>query len=753
MRYFWAWLRETIWPFVRVDGRRVLTISGHTIRLALFGFTLVLLLALGGKTGAGGAIAMATIVSFPSARSVAALLRVHPVRLYGATGDGTTDDITAVQNAVTAAAVGAGTGGSNVLLGAGTFLISAAILMKYNVRLIGAGGRGTTIVKASATGTFTNGSRSAFPALVKWDGGDGWAHGVQLKGMKFDTNGIGGLSATWFQGPGENFLFDDLRCDSTAALSRTVTDAQLTAGSRTVTFTSSQITEEDVNAIIGMGGGLAAPSAPTLSTSTSGGTMPATKQVVVAITYLTASGETAVSAPAAVVTGAGTSNSVTIPSPSATAGATGWVAYANQAGFGKLVRQGGVNAIGTPLTLTTLPDGTLALPTPYQKIDYPNWTANTIEAFKTSVTMREPAVATLSNVTMTIARPTDAFVFDLSTVGAATGRIGFLNGINNSGSLLRFKGFINNTWLIDVLSGDDNGGGLLRISQGSVTGNPVSVTIGQLKAENQSYNPKFQYAMDPVVLLDRCWTVNVNILGGAAVTAGYARDLVRLDSSWATADAGGPTMTLLGLEGQNWFNTAYVNIVRDTTSGEVVPVSAYGEQSPYPLVLWNKKMRLAGGSEIPDSAPWNIFMDVGWPSAPLKYNGAVPNWTGGFSSGGSAGTLTWRIMYSQTAAQNDGFGWYVPLAKGTWQLAAYLWATTAVGIITFDISYDGGATWTTLGTFDAFRGVSQQLNANFQNIVVPKTGRAILRARVLSKNASSTGYEQNYVAFMWARTS
>jgi hypothetical protein len=666
---------------------------------------------------------------------------------YLAVGDGGTDDTAAIQAAINAAAVNAGKGGCNVILPVGTYVISSALLMKYNVRLIGRGGRGATVLKASASGTFTNGSRSAFPAMVKWDGGDGWAHGVHLRGFQLNTNNIAGLSGTWFQAPGENFIFDDLRCDSTAPVTRQVTDAQFTAGSRVVTFTSSAVTEEDVNARITTGGGVAAPAAPVPTTSTSGGSIAASKQVTVAVTYVTANGETAPSATGGVTTGAGATNKVTVPSPPAATGATGWVAYANNAGFGKLVRQGGVNAIGTPLDITTLPDGTLALPTPYQKIDYPNWAANSTETSKTTVTMREPAVATLANVTLTIARPTDAFVFDLSTVGAATGRIGFLNGITNSGALLRFKGFTNNTWLIDVLSGDDNGGGLLRISSGSISGNPVNVTIGQLKAENQPYNTGNQWAMDPVVLLDRCWTVNVNVLGGAAVTTGYARDLVRMDGSWATVDAGGPSVTLMGLEGQNWFNTAYTNILNDTKSGEVVPASAYGEQSPYPMVLWNKKLRLAGGSEVPELVPWNLFMDTGWPNAPLKYNSATAGFTAGLV------TLTGRVMYSATGLQNDGFGWYVPLAKGTWNLAAFMWADSTSGIVTLDISYDGGATFTTIGTADLYFATAKQVFPTFQGIVVPKTGRAILRGRVLTRNASASAWQQGYVAFTWSRIS
>jgi hypothetical protein len=670
---------------------------------------------------------------------------------YLAAGDGVTDDTAAIQAAISAAAVNLGKGGCDVILPAGTYLISSALLMKYNTRLIGQSGRGATMLKAITSGTFTNGSRSAFPAMVKWDGGDGWAHGVQLKGFQLNTNNIAGLSGTWFEGPGENFLLDDLRCDLTAPVTRQVTDAQFTAGSRVVTFTSSTVTEEDVNARITTGGSVAAPAAPVPTTSTSGGSIAASKQVTVAVTYVTANGETAPSATGGVTTGAGATNKVTVPSPSALTGATGWVAYANTAGAGKLVRQGSVNAIGTPLDITTLPDGSVGYPTavtPYQKIDYPNWAANSTETSKTTVTMREPAVATLADVTLTISRPTDAFVFDLTTVGAATGRIGFLNGVNNSGALLRFKGFQASTWLIDVLSGDDNGGGLLRISKGSITGNPANVTIGQLKAENQGYNPNFQWTMDPVVLLDRCWTVNLNVLGGAPVTTGYARDLVRLDHSWATVDVGGPAVALMGFEGQNWFNNAYTNIVRDTKSGEVVPVSPYGEQSPYPLVLWNKKLRLAGGSEVPELAPWNLFMDTGWPNAPLKYNGA----TAGFTSG-VAGALTGRVMFSATGLQNDGFGWYVPLAKGTWNLAANLWQDSTSGIVTLDISYDGGATFTTIGTVDLYFATARQGLATFQGIVVPKTCRAILRSRVLTRNASASGWQQGYTAFTWSRIS
>lgn len=75
----------------------------------------------------------------------------HPT--YGATGNGTTDDTTAIQNAINAAASTAGvfTGGKTVLIPAGVYLVTS-IILKHLVTLQGTG-RGTILKHAPAATT------------------------------------------------------------------------------------------------------------------------------------------------------------------------------------------------------------------------------------------------------------------------------------------------------------------------------------------------------------------------------------------------------------------------------------------------------------------------------------------------------------------------------------------------------------------------------------------------------------------------
>lgn len=109
--------------------------------------------------------------------------------------------------------------------------------------------------------------------------------------------------------------------------------------------------------------GLAAPAAPTLGTATSGGTVAAgTYQVV--ITLVNAQGESIASASASQVT-TGSTSTLTVNSPAAGGGATGWYAYVTQAGGSTYTRQqtaGSPTNIGTNLTLTAPPTSTGATP-------------------------------------------------------------------------------------------------------------------------------------------------------------------------------------------------------------------------------------------------------------------------------------------------------------------------------------------------------------------------------------------------------
>jgi hypothetical protein len=111
--------------------------------------------------------------------------------------------------------------------------------------------------------------------------------------------------------------------------------------------------------------------------------------------------------------------------------------------------------------------------------------------------------------------------------------------------------------------------------------------------------------------------------------------------------------------------------------------------------------------------------------------------------------------YNSSGAQNDGFIWKVPLAAGTWTFVFQPLTEPAAAIITWDISYDSGATWTTLGTFDGYTAAAKAAAGirSFAGIVVPRTGVAWLRARVLSRNASNTtGWYMELSAAEFVRT-
>jgi len=145
----------------------------------------------------------------------------------------------------------------------------------------------------------------------------------------------------------------------------------LAVGTQTATqVTSSTWTEPTAGQLIvnvnqATFGGIAAPGVPSPTTATSGGTVLAGTYPVVQ-TYVNAQGETTASV-AGTVTTTGSTSTITVPSPGAVSGATGWYAYVGQAGAAAstATRQqasGSPTAIGTALTLTAPPTSTGALP-------------------------------------------------------------------------------------------------------------------------------------------------------------------------------------------------------------------------------------------------------------------------------------------------------------------------------------------------------------------------------------------------------
>ena len=105
--------------------------------------------------------------------------------------------------------------------------------------------------------------------------------------------------------------------------------------------------------------GSVAPPPPVPTTSTTGGTI-AAGAYGVEVTYHMPSGESVPSAPTIVTTTGGTST-ITIPSPPAQTGATGWSAYVTQPN-GSLYTLQGSQAMGTALTLTAPPTGSGTAP-------------------------------------------------------------------------------------------------------------------------------------------------------------------------------------------------------------------------------------------------------------------------------------------------------------------------------------------------------------------------------------------------------
>lgn len=85
-------------------------------------------------------------------------------KAYGATGNGTTDDTTAIQNAIAALPANGGT----VFLPPGTYKISATIAITADQRLIGAGTGATTITASTDILMIRMGNRQADSVMRNW---------------------------------------------------------------------------------------------------------------------------------------------------------------------------------------------------------------------------------------------------------------------------------------------------------------------------------------------------------------------------------------------------------------------------------------------------------------------------------------------------------------------------------------------------------------------------------------------------------
>ena len=111
------------------------------------------------------------------------------VKDYGATGDGSTDDTTAIQAAITAAALSPGT----VFFPAGNYVVTG-LTVPPGVRLQGVGGQqfGPTflIPNTSTVSRLVLKTASTSPIIAPYDGGAHQSTSVQINDLMLDCNGV-----------------------------------------------------------------------------------------------------------------------------------------------------------------------------------------------------------------------------------------------------------------------------------------------------------------------------------------------------------------------------------------------------------------------------------------------------------------------------------------------------------------------------------------------------------------------------------
>jgi hypothetical protein len=136
----------------------------------------------------------------------------------------------------------------------------------------------------------------------------------------------------------------------------------------------------------------------------------------------------------------------------------------------------------------------------------------------------------------------------------------------------------------------------------------------------------------------------------------------------------------------------------------------------------------------PSIEHWRAPIDLALP--PNVVVGSA--YTGAYD-GAFVGTGVW---YNQSGLAADEFRWRVELSKGTWRLDCMTQRAPNQGILTFDISYNDGASWVAIGTFDSYAAaIARNISASFTGINVPtQTRTAILRARCPTKNPSSSAF-------------
>lgn len=617
----------------------------------------------------------------------------------------------------------AGQRGGVVFFPLGTYKVLKSLYTDARIRMVGqigisAGGKTSQIV-ADPAGDYTNGAYSEKFLLKVGNRNTGtyWWHSGSLELLKLDCAQVPGLAGFHCWESGENSLVSRVYVTNTGWTDRTVNDVSFSADSKVINSATAAFTQDDVRGTVTLNDATGFPAAWADETATD-----------------------------CVITKG--SDIITSPSGQMTATMKGkeWAA-GGQGMYVKAYIDANTIRMSDPMTFSQNP----------RSITFTQPRTLRIERVVNATTawLTREALTTGAGGSVTLRRGRPAVQYH---GGGATMHIDNLAVFENSGHGLEIisgkSGFIN-------VQGDNNGGALVRFRDCGASADCGTYELG-VKSENNDYGAgdySHYSRHEPPILMDGCGPIHVNLTG--SVTAGDrgTRAVVQI-SRKAGFSAGLPSVTL-NLTGSNPYNAEFRYGIYDADTGRHVDTPVLQDTNGgqmFPLVLWNRPIIAAGdygdtfnvddfvgnvrrtiGTNIPTqragTEPWRVSIPF-W-NQPNLFTSAGG---GSFWNASYQGTaINTVIGYNGNGVQNDDARWYLNLSKGTWRLDLNGYKGTDRGVTTWDISFDAGVTWTTIGTVDEYAAAAIQ-SANFTNIVVPSSGRAILRARVLTKNAASSGY-------------
>ena len=320
-----------------------------------------------------------------------------------------------------------------------------------------------------------------------------------------------------------------------------------------------------------MNTGLAAPAAPTLVGSGTGGTMAAGVYKVV-ITYTNAFGETVPSSSAS-VTLSGTTSSLTIDSPATETGATNWYAYVTQPGGSTYTRQqaaGSPTLIGTNLVLTAPPTSTGLAPPP----------VNTAIA------------STVNASTISIGSQTN--------VGVPNGNpVIVLSGVNGKGQTHQYS---YNETITFACSADAQTGS-------ATAGQELLSVTGQASATTTSYS--WPAGSGVAISVNAVSSLTNNSNGNVLQNSSFdTQTTTNIPDNWTIATGTAGTQVVAGGSSNAYLGTNSVGLVGDSST--LTAITQLFSQAPSTTV--------GAGGTLYKPLPWTPYAVNGW----VKLSAASP---------------------------------------------------------------------------------------------------------------------------------